>query len=466
MSNSSAAFRPVRRSTRVEHAIPLKVEGVDSFRGPYSEEVSTVAISCHGFKYLSKHQVLTNALVVLELKNSKPNVPPISARGRVKWVDRPKDPAGLFQTAVELESPGNIWGIDSPPQDWLPFSGARTLEMDTSKSKPFAVPRPEPSGIAGQDKHGKGSNARHIELPQSASSAARPVGQLMGDFQQQMEGMLAEAAAHAVREKSSAILVDLRATLREEAKQVLSEASASQAGPWIEQSIKQLNKASQESARILYGQWKKKLETDVQQALERVEQRSRELEESSQGLATKAAERVQGVIEASRKEGVGRIVSRLKEQMAPSIDNALKVSSDLSKRKEELEKTLERSIEKSAARIEETCARFEKQFEATIRERLDSAREELESQCKQAAQIALNNLRASGQKYSADAERQFREAFQPIVDKALISLKEKAAETSQHFASELASYSRSHLEFVGGSISELAKGMGKAPKEK
>src|SRR3984885_5394565 len=422
MSNSSAAFRPVRRSTRVEHAIPLKVEGVDSFRGPYSEEVSTVAISCHGFKYLSKHQVLTNALVVLELKNSKPNVPPVSARGRVKWVDRPKDPAGLFQTAVEFESPGNIWGIDSPPQDWLPFSGARTLEMDTSKSKPFAVPRPEPSGIAGQDKHGKGGNARHIELPQSASSAARPVGQLMGDFQQQMEGMLAEAAAHAVREKSSAILVDLRATLREEAKQVLSEASASQAGPWIEQSIRQLNKASQESARILYGQWKKKLETDVQQ-----------------GLATKAAERVQGVIEASRKEGVGRIVSRLKEQMAPSIDNALKVSSDLSKRKDELEKTLERSIEKSAARIEETCARFEKQFEATIREKLDSARGDLEAQSKQAAQIALNNLRASGQKYSTDAERQFREAFQPIVDKALISLKEKAAETSQHFASELAS---------------------------
>jgi hypothetical protein len=52
------------------------------------------------------------------------------------------------------------------------------------------------------------------------------------------------------------------------------------------------------------------------------------------------------------------------------------------------------------------------------------------------------------------------------LDKALSSLKEKAAETSQHFASELATYSRSHLEFVGGAISELAKGMGKAPKEK
>ena len=160
MSNSSAAYRPARRSTRVEQAIPLKVEGVDSFRGPYSEVVSTQSISCHGFKYLSKHQVLANALVVLELQDKKANSPALCARGRVKWVERPKDPNGLFQTAVELESPGNIWGIESPPQDWLPFSGARNLEMDTSKSKPFAVPRPETSSSTIEDKKLKGASVQ------------------------------------------------------------------------------------------------------------------------------------------------------------------------------------------------------------------------------------------------------------------------------------------------------------------
>ncbi|HXO05333.1 MAG TPA: hypothetical protein VN884_06855 [Candidatus Sulfotelmatobacter sp.] len=465
MSNSSAAYRPSRRSTRVEQAIPLKVEGVDSFRGPYSEEVSTQTISCHGFKYLSKHQVLANALVVLELQDKKANAA-LSARGRVKWVERPKDPNGLFLTAVELESPGNIWGIDSPPQDWLPFTGARKLEMDTSKSKPFAVPRPETSVVVAEDKKVKGTGIQKPEPPRSSPLAARPAGQLMGDFQQQMEGMLAEAAVSAVRDKAASIMVELRATLREEARIVLAETSASQAGPWIEQSIKQLNKASQESARILYAQWKKKLETDVQQALERMEQRNRELEESSQSLAAKAGERIQGVLESSRKEGVGRIVTRLKEQMAPSIDSALKVTSDLSKRKDELEKALERSVEKSATRIEETSIRFEKQFEAVIRERLDGARKELEAQSKEVTQLALNNLRASGQKQSAEAERLFRESFQPIVDKALSALKEKAAETSNHFANELASYSQNHLEFVGGSLSELAKGIGKGPKGK
>jgi len=466
MPNSSAAQRPSRRSTRVEQAVPIKVEGVDSFRGPYSEEVSTQTISCHGFKYLSKHQVLTNALVFLKLQdNEKPNSAELCSRGRVKWVERPKDPNGLFLTAVELESPGNIWGIETPPQDWLPFTGARNLEMDTSKSKPFAVPRPETSAATAEDKRLKGISGRQVAPTPptpSPSSAARP----MGDFQQQMEGMLAEAAGSAVRDRAASILVELRATLREEAKSVLAEASASQAGPWIEQSIKQLNKASQESARILYAQWKKKLETDVQEALERVEQQNRKLEESSQSLADKAGERIQGVLESSRKEGVSRIVTRLKEQMAPSIDNALKVTSDLSKRRDEIEKALEQSIQKSAARIEDTYIRFEKQFEMMIQDRLDAAREELEVQSKEVAQNAFNNLRATGQKHSAEAERLFRESFQPIVDKALSALKEKAAETSQHFANELAGYSQSHLEFVGGSISELARGIGKGPKGK
>ena len=259
----------------------------------------------------------------------------------MKWVDRPQDPNGVFQTAVELETPSNIWGIDSPPQDWLPFTGARTLEMDTSKPKPFAVPRPEVSASAAGDKGLR--DRQRAPHPSDHSQHPQVLGPLANSWAifssrwkacslkpQALRGSRTLGSGHDVAE--------LRVSLREEAKQVLSEASASQAGPWIEQSIKQLNKASQESARILYGQWKKKLETDVQQALERVDQRGRELEESSQSLAMKAAERVQGVLESSRKEGVGRIVARLKEQMAPSIDNALKVTSDLAKHKSELEK--------------------------------------------------------------------------------------------------------------------------------
>src|SRR5580704_16321182 len=124
MSNSpivSSAHRPARRSTRLSEAVLMRVEGVDSYRGPYSEEVSTVSVSAHGCKYHSKNQVLTNALVILEMKNDKPDAKPVSARGPVKWVTRLH--GGLFETANELEDSGNNWGISTPPKDWLPFCG-------------------------------------------------------------------------------------------------------------------------------------------------------------------------------------------------------------------------------------------------------------------------------------------------------------------------------------------------------
>ena len=77
MSNSSLAVHSgskTRQSTRVNRAIQLAVEGVDSFRGPYHEEVNTITVNAHGCMYESNHEVLSNAFVVLQLngKDSKP----------------------------------------------------------------------------------------------------------------------------------------------------------------------------------------------------------------------------------------------------------------------------------------------------------------------------------------------------------------------------------------------------------
>ena len=62
--------------------------GVDSYRGPYREEVSTVTVSCHGRRYESKHDVLTNSWVMLELPG-KEKEGESTRPGLVKWVKRP-----------------------------------------------------------------------------------------------------------------------------------------------------------------------------------------------------------------------------------------------------------------------------------------------------------------------------------------------------------------------------------------
>ncbi|MGA8143088.1 MAG: hypothetical protein WB987_04265 [Candidatus Acidiferrales bacterium] len=471
MSNSpiaSSSYRPARRSTRLNEAIPMRVEGVDSYRGPYSEEVSTVSVSAHGCKYHSKNQVLTNALVILEMKSDKPDKKPVSARGRVKWVTGLH--GGLFETAIELEDPGNVWGIATPPKDWLPFCGPRTIEIDTSKSKPFAVPRPEaiaPATAAPSpaSREAAASNPGESGARQSLASVARPVGQLMGDFQQQMENMLSEVATAAVREKTASMLNDVHARLRQEAKTILAEATATQAGPWIEQALKQMRIAGQDTAQKLHTHWMKKIESDMAAAFQQIEVRRQEVEELSRSLAANSLQKVESVLEASRKEGIDRIVARLKEQITPIVEDTRKAAADLTRRKEELDKILEQSVEATTARVEEACAKFDKQFEMMIRARIDAAREEIERAGIAATDLALNNLRITSQQHQEQAQAHLRGELHRVAEAVLRDVGEKAAETSQQFAGEMKKQSRSHLEFVSGAISELAKGIGNLSKE-
>ena len=121
------AVRPMRRSTRINQASQLKVTGVDSYHGPYSEMVAVDTISCHGCRFKSKYDVLIDSQVMLELGSEKQGAQPIVARAVVKWIQRPGklDQDGLFHTAVELEEPGNIWSVVSPPADWVPFCHPR-----------------------------------------------------------------------------------------------------------------------------------------------------------------------------------------------------------------------------------------------------------------------------------------------------------------------------------------------------
>ncbi|MGB0034855.1 MAG: hypothetical protein WBP79_05210 [Candidatus Acidiferrales bacterium] len=465
-SPASTIERPPRRSTRLSKAIPLTVMGVDSWRGPYREQVSTLTISCHGCKYDSKNQVLENSLVILEFKGDKQGAPTVSARGRVKWIKRLDESGGLFQTAIEFEDPGNIWGVETPPKDWLPFNGPRKLEMDTSKSKPFAVPRPEPTAApVAEAKTANATRPRNVESAPAAPAASRAAGGAMGDFQQQMMKILSEAAASAVKERAAAALEDMRAVLRDEAKKILAEAASTQAGPWAEQSLKQFKQAGQQAAQALHAQWSKKMEADLAKAVERIEVRDREFEELAQSLSANALERFQRAVETTRRDAVDRIVSRLKEHLAPVLDDAQKVTEELAKRKAEAEKALDESLEKSSTRIEEACSRFEKQFEMILRERIDSARGDFEQAGKATTKEVLKNLSAASEKREAEAQDRLREALNSISQEALKALQEDATETKRQFAGELSHYSRSHLEFVSSAITELAKGLGKISKE-
>src|SRR5499433_4277434 len=120
MTNASTELRK-RRSTRIVQAVPLVVTGVDALGRPFVERTSSLIINCHGARYQSKHYVLKNMWVTLEIPHPESGQAPRSVRGRVAWIQRPRTVRQLFQVALELELPGNVWGIGFPPEDWTSF---------------------------------------------------------------------------------------------------------------------------------------------------------------------------------------------------------------------------------------------------------------------------------------------------------------------------------------------------------
>ena len=471
MANPSAAgnsYRAARRSTRRDQSIQVTVSGVDSRRGPYIEKVSTLTISCHGCKYPSKYQVLPDAWVTVELTSEKSDAPKVSARGRVKWVKRDGESSGPFYTAVEFESPYNIWKIDSPPEDWLPFGQERKLGPAPVAPKPVAVLHPNLATANPRPEHAKLAATTSERLFATSSPVAngnRGVGNLMGEFQQQMELMISELASAAVSEKSASLLNNIRAGMHEDARAILSDVAASQSTEWAQQSLQQIERSSQAGVRALHSQWTKRIDSDFNQSVQRIEARQHEVEILSETLFANALERLQQTLETFHKEAVERIVVRLKDRMAPAFREARDLAVDLAKRQEELQKSFAEASENAAAKIEEACARLEKQFEMVMHARVDAAQEEVERAATGVANVAVENIRAAAGRNVAETQARLKEAAERALATAQNSLEQKAAGASNDFANELTHYSRSHLEFVSGAIAELAKEIGKQSKD-
>jgi len=455
--------RPARRSTRIERAIPVTITGVDAWRGPYVENVSTVNVSAHGCNYHSAHQVLNGSLVIIELKSDQETTPR-STRGRVKYVKRPAASGQLFQTGIEFEDPGNVWGIEDPPKDWVAWTGPKTIELDTAKAKPFAVPRPELEASSTEQKNEKALGIVEGQIAPLSAGAA-PVAQAVGGFQQQLEKMLSEAAAIAVHEKSSTTFEELRASLREEARRLIAETLKTHADAAVQDSIQQLEVGAQKSTQALHAQWSKQVESELQAASDQIQARRREIEEVSHALSLSALEKLQQVVEKSRRDSVDRIIARLKEQSAPVLSQVQKALIQLNKGTQEASTILDRSLEESTGRIKELHTQLEARFEKAIRDRLEAAEAEFERAARGVTIQALHDLRALSQKHEAEVKGRLQSALEPTMQESLDMLHKKAVETSQQFAGELEDYSRSHLEFVGGAISELAKGLRKRTKE-
>lgn len=460
MSSHQFAYAQKRRSTRIDQAIPLLVQGVGAMREPYQEQVSTVSISCHGCTYQSKHEVIQGEIVYLDVKPARDGSVECSTKGRVKWAQKVSAKDRIFQIAVELELAGNIWGIPAPPADWFPAripeaveptAPGRELRVVARKEQPLAPP-PVPAAVPDRATH---SERSAIVAPQSTASApAPPLAQLMVGLGQQIQTMASEAASSALVKERSRVLEEFRAQLREEAVKTIQSAIAASKDVIVRQATKELSDAQEDGARKNYALWMKKVQQDMESARQHVLVQGKEVSQRLDGMAAGTIERVQHNMEATRSEAVNRFVTRLRDQVAPMLAEA-----KVSLQKLEASKT---AFKKESEGI---YAGLENQLEFTANASLAKTQEELE---RNSAAIAGKTNDALLKLY-----HDFEKAAQSNVESLLASigsqmtriLQEKAVEVSRQFTSGLEGYTRNYLESIGKSIAELPKNIPGRPRQ-
>jgi len=423
-----------RRSTRIVQAVPLAVTGVDAIGRPFTENTSTLIINCHGCRYQSKHYVLKNMWVKLEIPHPDAGQPPRVVRGRVAWIQRPRTVRQLFQVALELETPGNIWGIAFPPEDWFAFS-----EVDAQQHNVGAVSElqaneieqevPAHTEYESQAAH-VNDNLRAFPSPVSTTDAslqlARQLARLVADAKQQIQAAAREAASHAVAQEASQLIEKIKQeTLKhaQDAGAAAAESARHELANWL---TPQLERTRSELSSQLEREGQVQREQHVEQLKNSGEilvTLFKEAEEVATRLKSQAAE-----VEA-RLQAEAETVSRAQQEAAQLREET---SVNLAIQAEETEAHIMERAD-AAARTMEEAARVRE--EALVRLKAQAAN--TESQIMAAAARAAEESERLRQETLELHSQTLRLAAEEVQQQVALNLSTARLDADAHIAREM-----------------------------
>ncbi len=203
----------LRRSSRVEHNVPLLVVATNQRGETFKERTSAVAVNLHGCRYSSRHDYAPETMVTLQVTGTD-GASSSLVRARVRSVLSAQTSRELCQVGVELETPGNVWGIPAPPDDWHHVLGSSNSSSDGGAGVAPAPSerRAEVTVFPGQSSGPAIVPALNPTEPSPAkdSTANKPERVVVNPEQllQALQGKLQAAADKAVQTSLSAQLED------------------------------------------------------------------------------------------------------------------------------------------------------------------------------------------------------------------------------------------------------------------
>jgi hypothetical protein len=337
---------------------------------------------------------------------------PRTVRGRVAWIQRPRTVRQLFQVALELETPGNTWGIRFPPPDWFSpsesvrvsgaYPGSADAAPEVSDTAEIHLPltEPEPAAIPAQD------NLRVFPAPASATDAslqlARHMARLMADAKQQIQTAAREAAAQAVAAE--------RRVLMEEWEEKISIARE-QLAQQVSGAVAKIQEESDTRSLVAHAAAAEALQRELPQWIApQLEELTRELTQqiSDRGIAERT-EQTQHLANAA--ESLGTFCQQAEESAARLRAEAQQAQSQIANRASETMRELE-----DVARQREVAANAH-------REAMSAAASEIRQQ----AAASLSAAQFSWQTHLEDEVKAAQERWHSTLDSTLAAAQDKAA---------------------------------------
>ncbi len=441
-----------RRSTRIVQAVPLSVTGVDAIGRSFAEHTSTLIINCHGCRYQSKHYVLKNMWVKLEIPHPESGYPPRTVRGRVSWIQRPRTVRQLFQVALELESAGNVWGIAFPPEDWFPFPDTEEQSHNSgsmpdhqqkeAEQEVGANTEPEAAGVNLTD------NLRTFPTPASATDAslqlARQFARLVADAKQQIQAAAREAAGQAVATEHRASFEQWEQKFAAARMEVANEASR------LIQKIQQEAEKSAESANAAAAQ---AMRNDLPHWFTpHVEQLTQELREQltreGQAQRDQHIEQLKGsgdqlVALFKDAEAVANNLKSQADEIEARLMTATAAQAEAARLREEISANLASQVEETEAHIAEKADAVARTMDeaARVREealgRLKAQAAQTEAQIAEAAARAAEESVRAHQEALASQWRALRSAGEEIQQQVTSTLSTARMEWEQQLEREI-----------------------------
>jgi hypothetical protein len=349
----------------------------------------------------------------------------------IQRLNTPNDPT--YNVGVELEIAGNIWGISSPPADWFPRQSGNLVESASHGGELRLIARTEPQRALARTE--AATPVPVLKKNEAAAVLSPWFANLMNGLSNQVQIAVSEIAAVTLANERKRLLDEFRFQIQNEATGTIEHVIATSKDELARRGLKVLNEGAQAIVKNSQGSLVGAIERHIENAQQNLDT-----------MATGTVERVQRNLETSRTKATERFVLRLREQVAPVM--------------EEARADLQKLVASQTVFKEESLAIYRQvtdQLESDANARLLQTQDQLEKNSTSVVNECNEKMLELSQAFEKIARDSAQNMIASATDEGNKNLEERAAEISSHFTDQLEGHVRSYLEFIGESIKEFPK---------